>query len=77
MKTVRERIVEVLQEWPDGLSESSLAKKVDANRGVVHKAAAALEADGVITIQLQGELGRGTQARMHQLIDYGDGRSSE
>jgi hypothetical protein len=66
-KTVRERIVDVLRDHPEGLSESSLAKLVDANRGVVHKAAGALEADGKITIQMQGELGRGTLARIHQL----------
>lgn len=77
MKTVRERIVDALRDHPEGLSESALAKEVDANRGVVHKACDFLEDDGQIHREWRGELGTADYARIHRLVDFGDGRSAE
>lgn len=67
MATVKERVLEVLGDHPDGLSENALTREVAANRGVVHKACMALEGEGRITIEKQGELGRSDYRHVHRL----------
>lgn len=71
MATVKERVLEVLTDHPDGLSENALTREVSANRGVVHKACAALEGEGRIVIEKQGELGHPNYRHVHRLAEGG------